>query len=248
MTKTLIAAAALAACMALPALAQTDMTDDQRAAFRAEVRAYLMENPEVLMEAIDVLNQRRDSAAGAKDAELLADNADAIFKDPASWVGGNPNGDITVVEFMDYRCGYCKKAHSEVAELINSDGNIRYIVKEFPILGEASVMAARFAVAVLQLEGPEVYKNVHDAMMTLRGDMTPDALTRIAEEQGVKDLAAVNVRMKSDEVSAVIDANHALGATMEINGTPTFIVDGVMLRGYVPLDDMRQVVEQQRKG
>lgn len=248
MIKTLMTAAALTASLSFSAQAQTPMTDAERAAFRAEVRAYLMENPEVLMEAIEVLNARRDAQATANDEQLLKDNAEALFQDASSWVGGNPDGDITIVEFMDYRCGYCKKAHPEVAELIESDGNIRYIVKEFPILGEQSVVASRFAVAVLQLEGPEVYETLHNAMMTLRGDMTPEAMTRIAMDSGVKDIGAVNARMKSAEVSAVIDANHALGSTMEINGTPTFIVGGAVLRGYVPLDDLRQIVDQERKG
>jgi len=245
----LIATTALAMLMGTTPLAsQTVMSDDERTVFRSEVRSYLLENPEVLMEAIAVLEDRRANEAAASEETMLQVNADDIYNDPASWVGGNPDGDITIVEFMDYRCGYCKKAFEEVNELLSSDGNIRFIVKEFPILGEQSDLASRFAVAVLQLEGAETYGKVHDALMTHRGDFTPEVLNQFAADFSFGDSAAVMARMSSDEVSAVIDANRALGSRLQINGTPTFIIQDSMLRGYVPLDGMRQVVAAERKG
>ncbi|MFN4158450.1 MAG: DsbA family protein [Gemmobacter sp.] len=251
MIARLLSSACIAACLTLPASAQTAMNDADRAAFRAEVRAYLLENPEVLMEAIAVLETRRDAEAAAGDRQMLADNRDAIFNDPASWSGGNLEGDITLVEFTDYRCGYCRRAHDEVAELVASDGNIRFVIKEFPILGEASLASSRFAVAVLQLAGPEAYKQAHDTLITLRGEPTPEVLTRLAGDLGL-DAPAVLAHMGSPEVAAVIDANRRLAETMQINGTPTFVIDGViggtMVRGYVPLDGLRQIVEGQRRG
>ncbi len=180
-------AAALAFALAAPAFA-TDlgaMTDAEKQAFRAEVKAYLLENPEVLVEAMNVLNARQAAADAQNDATLVKTNADAIFNDPASWVGGNPEGDITLVEFTDYRCGYCRKAYDEVSELVKSDGNIRFIVKEFPILGEASLTSARFAIAVRQIAGDAAYKQAHDALITLRGDPTPETLGRLATELGL---------------------------------------------------------------
>lgn len=243
------AALIVAASLSGPALATdlAQMTDAERAAFRAEVRAYLLENPEVLAEAIDVLNQRQAEAEAQGDLALVQAHADELFNDAASWVGGNPEGDITLVEFTDYRCGYCRKAHDEVAELIRSDGNIRFIVKEFPILGEASLDSARFAIAVRQIGGDEAYKAAHDALITLRGEPSPDALTRIAGDLGL-DAGEVMAAMGSPEVSAVIAANHDLGNRMQINGTPTFVIDGLMVRGYVPLEGMREIVRQQRAG
>jgi protein-disulfide isomerase len=242
-----VPAAALALMLASPAAAldPATMTDAERTAFRAEVRAYLLDNPEVLSEAIAVLEQRQQAAEAANDASLLQVNADAIFKDANSWVGGNPEGNITIVEFTDYRCGYCRKAHDEVAELVKSDGNIRFVVKEFPILGEQSVLSSRFAIAVRQLNGDAAYKQAHDALITLRGDATPESLGRLATELGL-DAAAITARMDTPEVSAVIDANHALGERMQISGTPTFVIDQTLVRGYVPLDGMRRIVEGQR--
>lgn len=231
--------------LAQPALPQAAMTEAERDAFRAEVRAYLLENPEVLMEAIGVLEQRQQADQVNADLALLRDNADAIFHDGVSWVGGNPEGDITLVEFVDYRCGYCRKAHDEVAELVASDGNIRFVLKEFPILGEQSLLSSRFAIAVQQLTDADTYKRAHDALITLRGDVTTEALTRLADDLGV-DGDAVLVRMSSPEVDAVIAQNQALANLLQISGTPTFVIDQTMVRGYVPLDGMRQIVAQQR--
>lgn len=246
--RKLIATTAIALALVTPALAQSTLSDAERADFRAEVRAYLMENPEVLMEAIGVLEERRNTDAAANDIALLETNADEIMNDPASWVGGNPDGDITVVEFMDYRCGYCKKAFEDVAQLIETDGNIRFIVKEFPILGPQSELASRFAVAVLQVEGAEAYEAAHNALMVMKGDVTDDSLAALAAEVGIKDVNGVMARMIAPEVTSVIEANRALAQRLEVNGTPTFVIDQTLVRGYVPLDGMRQIVDGQRKG
>jgi len=243
--KFLPLAAPLLLALTLPLAAQDSMTDAERTLFRDEVRTYLLENPEVLMEAIGVLEQRQAAAQTSSDAEMLQANAAAIFDDPASWVGGNPEGDITVVEFLDYRCSYCRKATAEVEELVKSDGNIRFIVKEYPILGAQSVLASRFAIAVLQLTDGETYKRTHDALMGLRGDVTPEALERLAGDLGI-DAPAVMARMNSPEVQAVIDENQRLGGLLAISGTPTFVIDQTLLRGYVPLDGMREIVAGQR--
>ncbi|RID93572.1 DsbA family protein [Gemmobacter lutimaris] len=248
MTKTFLASTALALTLGLPAAALDlgAMTDAERAAFGEAVRAYLIENPEVIMEAVSVLEQRQQQQAEADDLKLLADNSDALFNDQNSWLGGNPDGDITVVEFLDYRCGYCRKAWEEVEELVKTDGNIRFVIKEFPILGEQSLISSKFAIATRMVAGDEAYKKVHDALITLRGDATPESLTALAVDLGL-DGAAIVAKMETPEVKAIIDANHALGTTMQINGTPSFVIDQTMVRGYVPLDGMRQIVEGQRQ-
>ena len=237
------------ALMGTAALAEgaAAMTEAERAAFRAEVRAYLLENPEVLIEAMDVLQSREAETAAARDVQMLADNKEALLNDPASWVGGNPQGDITIVEFTDYRCGYCRKAFAEVEELVKSDGNIRFVLKEFPILGEESMISSRFAIAVRQLHGDDAYKKAHDALITLRG--SPDAATlgALAVDLGL-EAGPIIARMNADEVTAVIAANHAMADKLQITGTPTFVLGDQLLRGYVPLDAMRQLVEDERAG
>lgn len=239
----------LAAALAAPAAAQDfdfdSMSEAQREAFGNQVRNYLLENPEVLMEAIDVLDQRQSEAQAANDEELVQSNAAAIRDDGYSWVGGNPDGDVTLVEFMDYRCGYCRRANPEVEELVESDGDIRYVVKEFPILGPGSVLSSQFAIAVKQLHGDEAYKQVHDALISLRSDATEESLRKLA---GAMDFEADPIfeKMESDEVAEVISKNHALAQELQITGTPTFVLGDNMMRGYVPLQQMRQAVEQVR--
>src|SRR5690606_37234081 len=137
MMRTTLATLALTAALALPGagsaapLDLSDMSEADRAAFGEQVRAYLLQNPEVLMEALQVFDERRSAAAEDADKQLVADNADRLFDDGFSWVGGNPDGDVTLVEFLDYRCGYCKKAQPEVEALLDRDPNLRLVVKEF---------------------------------------------------------------------------------------------------------------------
>ncbi|TGD62840.1 DsbA family protein [Tabrizicola sp. WMC-M-20] len=242
--RTLIGITAL---MMTSTVALAEMTPAEREAFRAEVRAFLLEEPEVLVEAMDVLQGQQESQAAQRDLAMLRDNADLIYRDPNSWAGGNLEADLTIVEFVDYRCGYCRRAHDEVAELVASDGNIRLVLKEFPILGEQSTLSSQFAIAVRQLHGDDAYKAAHDALIALRGDANPETLARLATDLG-HDPAAIANRMAAPEVQAIIDTNHALGGLMEINGTPTFVIDETMVRGYVPLEGMRQIVAGQREG
>ena len=236
--------------MALTAPAQsfdiTSMTEDERAALREEIRSYLLDNPEVIMEAVSVLEQRQAEAQAQGDVDLVRVNAEAIFEDDHSWVGGNPEGDITLVEFTDYRCSFCRRAHPEVEQLLEADGNIRFILKEFPILGEESVLSSRFAIAVKQIAGDEAYKAAHDALISYRGNITPEALERIAGDLDL-DAAAIMAQMTSEEVTQVIAANHALAGRLQISGTPTFILGDQMLRGYMPLADMQALVAQTRQ-
>lgn len=247
MTRTTLAAALVALGLAQPAAAfdLTAMTDAERNAFRAEVRSYLLENPEVLMEAIQVLESRNAEAQAANDAALVTTNAADIFEDGFSWVGGNPEGDITLVEFTDYRCTYCRKAHDEVAKLIETDGNIRFVVKEFPILGEQSVLSSQFAIATLQVAGPEAYKQVHDGLITFRGNVTEPNLRRLAESLDL-DAEAIIAGMDAPEVAQVINENRALAQRLQINGTPTFVLGEQLVRGYAPLPAMQQMVAEVR--
>ena len=247
MKRPLISALALAATLAQPALALDldQMSDAERDAFRAEIRNYLLENPEVIMEAVAVLEQRQAEAQSKDDEDLVRVNAEDIFEDGYSWVGGNPEGDITLVEFMDYRCGYCRRAFDEVHDLLDSDGNIRFIVKEFPILGEESVLASRFAIATQQLNGDEAYKSVHDALMTYTGAITETSLGRIADTLGLDPMVILD-HMNSDEVSEIISKNHELAQRLSISGTPSFVMANQMLRGYMPADEMQKIAEEIR--
>ncbi len=239
------AAAALAATTA-SAFDIGAMTVEEREAFRAEVRAYLLDDPEVLLEAIAVLEERKANQQASLDIDLVQVNADQIFGDGHSWEGGNPDGDITVVEFLDYRCGFCRRAHPEVGELITSDGNIRFIIKELPILGEQSLLASRFALAVKQVEGDDAYAETHDALMAMRAEVTDLSLSELSNRLGY-DSESVMEAMDGEAVQRAISENHALAQRLQIEGTPSFIFGDRMIRGYVPLDHMRDILAEFRE-
>lgn len=244
-----LALAAMLALAALPAAAQFDpaaMTAEEKAAFGQAVRDYLMTNPEVLVEAINALEQRRAEAEAAGDLELVQQYRAELFEDANSWAGGNLQGDLTMVEFIDYRCGVCRSVYEEVENVVKTDGNIRIIFKEFPILGPESDMSAKFAIATRQVAGDAAYKAAHDRLMTLRGNVTPESLRALAGEIGV-DADAVLARMEAPEVAAVIAANHDLGQKMNLTGTPVFVIGDALLRG-VPRSGLQPVIDQARQG
>ncbi|WP_439122186.1 DsbA family protein [Marivita sp.] len=223
-----------------------NMSDADRAAFGAQVRAYLLENPEVIMEAVQVLEERQAAEQAQGDVALVENNAEAIFNDGYSWVGGNPEGDVTIVEFFDYRCGFCRRAHPEVAELLELDGNIRYVAKELPILGENSVISSRFALAAREVSGEEAYEAAKEALIVLNGDLDDTVLSRLADTLGL-DADAVLAAMDSDAVNQQLSSTRELAQALQINGTPSFIMGDQLIRGYMPLEAMQEIVAEARQ-
>lgn len=213
--------------------------------FGEKVRGYLLENPEVIFEAVAVYEQRNAAAQADMDRAILAANAEELFEDGHSWVGGNLEGDITLVEFMDYRCGFCKRAHDEIATLLEADENIRLIIKEFPILGPESELASRFAVATLRLAGDETYEAIHDTLMRHEGAITPEYLDELATAFEL-DFESIVAEMESDAVTTVLAENRALAQRLQISGTPTFVMETEMIRGFVDADTLIETAQALR--
>lgn len=245
-----LATIALTAALALPAaggaapLDLSAMSEADRAAFGEQVRSYLIENPEVIMEAIQELERRRSAATDANDREMIAANADRLFEDGFSWEAGNPEGDVTVVEFLDYRCGYCKRAHPEVATLLEQDPDVRLVVKEFPILGPASVAAGRMALAALELDRDR-FEPLHDALMDHRGDLTEDVAYRLAAEAGY-DVDRLRELAGSTETDDRLQQNYQLAQSLGLQGTPAFVIGNQIVRGYMPAADLAAAVAEAR--
>jgi protein-disulfide isomerase len=244
---------AIALTLTLPAISPAqeqsrldimNMTDAEREAFRAEVRAYLLENPEVLREAINVLEARNEIAERTADAALIVANQEPLYDDSNAWVAGNPDGDVTVVEFSDYRCSYCKRAHPELKELLQRDPNIRLIVREFPILGPDSVVAARVALAALDLDRSR-FGNLNDALMNFEGPLNEAAAYQIAGHIGY-DIAALKERAGSAEIEARIGDTYSLAQALGLQGTPSFVLGNRIIRGYLPLEQMLAMVADAR--
>lgn len=243
--KSLIAALLMTATPAL-AFDPGAMSGAEKEAFGGAVRDYLMENPEVLIEAMNALEQRRLADEAQNDAAMIAQLSDQIYDDGFSWIGGNPEGDVTVVEFIDYRCGVCRQAFPHVEEVLANDSNVRLILKDFPILGEESDLAARFAIAVKQIEGDDAYKSVHDHFYSMRGNVTLDGLKTTATDMGF-DAEAIVAAMNSDEVTNVLRENARLAQALNISGTPSFIIGDTLLRG-MPQAGIAPVIEAARAG
>ena len=207
------------ATAATPADLFQDLSDTDREALHAEIRSYLLQNPGILEEMVALLQSEREAAEADRDRELLLSNLDQLRDDGVSAVLGNPEGDVTIVEFLDYQCSYCKRAHPEIAELLSTDGDIRLIRKEFPILGPASLEASKAAMAVLLNDGTDVYASFSDALMSFDGQLNAAAIEGIARKSGV-DVATMKITAESPQVMESIEANRLLGQTLQITGTP----------------------------
>ncbi|MEE8334682.1 MAG: DsbA family protein [Alphaproteobacteria bacterium] len=206
------------------------------------VRDYLLKNPEIIVEAFDAYKKKREAAEQAAVTAALRDRKTEIETDPNSPVGGNPLGDVTVVEFFDYRCGVCKRVHPIVTELIKSDSKIRRIYKEWPILGPTSVYAAR---AALASRSQGKYLVFHDAMMASRTNLTPQAVLVIAKNVGL-DTDRLTRDMKDRKIAETLNQNFKLAKVLRINGTPSFIIGDTLIRGARDLDTLRKLVADAR--
>lgn len=221
-------------------------SDASRSTLRSEIRAYLLENPEILMEMVALLEAREQELKTSADRELVALNADALFADGFSFVAGNPNGSLTLVEFVDYQCGFCRRAHPDVRALVDSDGDIRLIIKELPILGPGSELGARAAISALILIGGDAYLRVNDELMGLTVPISEETLDRTLIEADL-DPAEIRAGMYDPEVTRRLRETQALAQLLEITGTPTFVVESSVVRGYLPLADMRNLVAELRR-
>lgn len=254
MMRQRLATLALTAALALPAalplsagaapLDLGNMSDADRAAFGEAVREYLLANPEVMMEVIQELETRRSAAAQQADQRLIAENAERLLDDGFSYVAGNPLGDVTLVEFLDYRCGYCKKAQPEVEALLERDPNVRLVVKEFPILGPDSVTAGKLALAALDMD-PDRFVPLHHAMMEYKGNLTEQVAYRLAGEAGY-DVDALRKKADSSEVDDRLQQNYQLAQALGLQGTPAFVVGNEIIRGYLPADELEAAVKEAR--
>lgn len=213
------------------------------------IETYLRENPEVMIASLEQYQRDQRTAQqemqAAADIALITDNEEEIFRDGYSLVAGNPDGDITVVEFSDYNCGFCKRAHGEVAKFLETDGNARLVVKEFPILGPGSVLAGRAALASAMQDDGEKYLAFNDALMMHRGSHSETTIMAVAKEVGL-DVAKLAKDMDSDEIDSQLERTSELAEKLSINGTPAFVIGNQVVRGFVPAEEIERLVEAAR--
>lgn len=216
----------------------------QKRELKALIRTYLIEEPEVLLEAMEALENKNADATAEQAQTAILSNWDALTKSPNSYIGGNPNGDISIVEFFDYNCGYCKQAMEAVMEVVKADGNIRLVLKEFPILSESSTIASEMAVAALK-QGNDKYLTFHTLLMQSKGKLTDDKLTDLATESGL-NLEQLQIDMKAPEVQATIEESYMLARAIGIQGTPGFVIGEKLYPGAASAETLKKIVAEAR--
>jgi protein-disulfide isomerase len=210
--------------------------------FDQKVRTYLLSHPEVLVEASSALERRRTQRRVVERRRTLASFKRVIRGAGGLPVWGNPKGDVTVVEFFDYRCPYCKRSLSQLRQLVSSDRNLRVVFKEYPILGPQSVLASRVAIAS-SAQGK--YLEMHNALMSHRGQFDEKSVMALARELGL-DTDRLRADMKNPKVKEIIAEARWLANRLAISGTPAFVIGDELLPGYADLVTLKKLVLQAR--
>lgn len=254
--RRLAVAASLMALAAGPVLAQTQ-SESQSApqqslpgGFTAEqvegmgeiVRQYLMENPQVLVDALTEYQERQRLAEEERQQQAVIAQREALRQDSDTPVLGNPDGDVVIVEFFDYRCGYCRRVVGDLRDVVEKDGGIRLVMKEFPILGPASLRASRAALASVKQGKYEAY---HYALMTRPGDMSEPHLMEVARSVGM-DVEQLKADMEAEEINTMIQRNRTLAHSLRITGTPAFVFGDTLVPGAIDAEAMLQLIAEAR--
>jgi protein-disulfide isomerase len=223
-------------------------TDTQRGDIEAIIKNYLVSHPEVLEEAMNELQKRQTAAETAKHEAGIAENAEAIFNSPRGVTLGNKDGDVTFVEFFDYNCGYCKRAMADMLDLMKNDPKLKIVLKEFPVLSEGSVEAAKVAVAV-RMQDPtgKKYLDFHQKLLGGRGVADKARAMAAAKDAGL-DIARIEKDLASPEVKATLTENIKLAEEMGLNGTPSYVIGRQIVVGAVGLDGLKEKIGIARCG
>lgn len=243
-----------AACAALLALSlpQASRADEFSAPQKSEieriVRGYLIAHPEVLQEAMAELERRQTAAEAEKHKAAVKDHAQNLFNSPRQVVLGNPNGDVTFVEFFDYNCGYCKRAMTDMMALLKDDPKLKVVLKEFPVLGPGSVEAAQVATAVrMQDKSGKKYLDFHQKLLSGRGQANKATSLAAAKEAGL-NMAQIEKDLASPEIKTSLQEAFKLAEALGLNGTPSYVIGSEVVIGAVGLPALQEKINTARCG
>jgi protein-disulfide isomerase len=236
-----LGALALLVLTPAPSLA-AEFTPAQRQAIEAMIRDYLTKNPEVMLDALQAAEDKIKSDSRGKASAALATRRHEVFDDPDAPIAGNPKGDATLVEFFDYRCPYCKQVEPAIEALVAEDRQLRFVYKEFPVLGPESVTAARAALAARQ-QGK--YDLLHRALMGLKGQINEAAVFKVASSVGL-DVERLKRDMAAPDIDRILKANGNLAEALDIRGTPGFVIGDEIVPGAISLDALKQLIDAAR--
>ena len=214
-----------------------------RVDIEAIVKEFIEKNPEVILDSVEAYGDRQQQASAEEQQKAVDAHMEWLENNDILPVAGNPDGDVTVIEFFDYNCGYCKKALDDIVKLMGEDNNIKFVFVELPILGRTSEMAARYALAA---KNQNAYLDYHIGLMQNRGPLTESSMETIAEKIGL-DIEKLKADANSDDITKQVAEKAAKASQMGISGTPAFIIDGKLYGGYIGLDRMREAVAEARK-
>ena len=234
-------AATLLLSLPAAATAQTEkFSAGQRQEIESIIKDYLLQHPEVIQEVMTELDKRQQDADAEKHRVAVKENSATLFSSPHQVVVGNPEGKVTMVEFFDYNCAFCKRALSDMLELLKTNPDLKFVLKEFPVLGEGSVEAAHVAVAA-RMQDPtgKKYLEFHQKLLGGRGPADKARALAVAKDVGF-DMARIAKDMNSDEVKTTIDEDMKLADALGVNGTPSYVVNGEVVVGAVGLDALRE--------
>ncbi len=236
---------AAAIFLAAPSCAQdkSAFSGEQRDELKTLVREYILENPEIISEAIVALQAKDEQARAEQQAQALETHKDALFDPTEGTVIGNPNGNVTVVEFFDYNCGYCKSMVPAITEILDEDDNLRMVMKEFPILGPGSLVAARAALAARE-QGK--YPELHTALISHKGALNQESVIGVAKSIGL-DVDKLVEDMKNPEINDILSRNMALAQDLGIEGTPALIIGDTLVPGAIGKDRLLDLIADARK-
>jgi len=225
--------------------AEPAKTPIDKEAIEKVLRDVLRTNPEIIIEAIEAYRAKQEAGKQQKARETLASRRKELDGGALTPIGGNPNGTVTVVEFFDYQCGYCKRVFPSILALIQSDKRIRYVFKELPILGPVSMVASRAAVAAWKIDKTK-YLPFHTALMTSRGQLSEGKIMRLAQDNGI-DPKQLQKKMNEPAVYQELQNNLNLAQSLNINGTPGFIIGNRIVPGAVSLEELKRTIEAEHK-
>ncbi len=240
---TAIATILSATFAAAPIAAESGFTDGDKKEIRKIIREYLINNPEMVVDAIQEMRRRQQVAKLAASRKAISESEAALLHNGLDPVGGNKNGSVTLIEFFDYNCGWCKRNLSQMKAAIEADGDVRVVYKDFPILSPSSRTAAQAALAAHK-QGK--YQEMHDQLMAFRGPLDESRIMVIAKKVGL-DIEKLGTDMQSSEVMAKIAENLTLAQKLDIQGTPAFIVGGKLIPGFVRAEQFIQEFRRTRK-
>lgn len=209
----------------------------------AAVREHIIANPDIVRDAILELQRREEQAEARSRQDLIAEHAEEIFRSPRDYVAGNPDGDITIVEFFDYNCVYCRRALDDMNRLLETDPQLRFVLKEFPILGPGSVDAARLAIAA-QKQGR--YLDYHRAMLAAEGRLDGGRALDIAGEIGL-DVERLKADAAAPEIDETIRGVHALASLLGVNGTPGYVIADEIIPGALGFEVLAEKIAEARQ-